>query len=92
MIYRLGEAEKALNHYKYSSPTDSEYIAKAQALQTHLSRCIEARNLRDWNTLLKEARCAISSGADSAPQVNHHSPIPLFILPPWLLILLYLPD
>lgn len=69
LYLRLGEAEKALNHYKYSSPTDSEYIAKAQALQTHLSRCIEARNLRDWNTLLKEARCAISSGADSAPQI-----------------------
>ncbi|KAJ9673807.1 hypothetical protein PVL29_023388 [Vitis rotundifolia] len=69
LYLRLGEAEKALNHYKYSSPADSEYIAKAQALQTHLSRCIEARNLRDWNTLLKEARCAISSGADSAPQI-----------------------
>lgn len=70
-----------MDHSKYSSSeADSELIAKAQALDTHLSRCIEARNLRDWNTLLREARCAISSGADSAPQVSQHRPIPLFYI------------
>ncbi|KAK9270758.1 hypothetical protein L1049_026341 [Liquidambar formosana] len=66
----LGEAEKALSHYKYSCPkADSEYIAQAQALQTHLSRCTEDQKLRDWNTLLEDTQCAISSGADSSPEI-----------------------
>lgn len=74
---RLGEAEKAMYHYKHSGPeADPEDIAKAKRVQSHLSKCTEARKLRDWNTLIKESRCAISAGADSAPQVSHRaSPI-----------------
>ncbi|KAF2284063.1 hypothetical protein GH714_018720 [Hevea brasiliensis] len=41
-------------------------IAKAKGLQIHLNKCTEARRLRDWNTLIKETKAAISSGADSA--------------------------
>ncbi|KAJ4840327.1 hypothetical protein Tsubulata_023741 [Turnera subulata] len=67
---RLGEAEKALDHYRQSSlNTDSKEIAQAQLLQKHLNRCTEARALKEWNILLKETEFAISSGADSAPQV-----------------------
>lgn len=68
---RVGEAEKALHHYKHSGTyANSDDIAKAQALQNHLSICTEARKLKEWNTLLKETKYAISSGADSAPQVS----------------------
>ncbi|KAJ0024954.1 hypothetical protein Pint_08327 [Pistacia integerrima] len=67
---RLGEAEKALHHYKQSgSLVDREDIAKAEALQKHLNRCNGARNLKEWSDLLKGTQFAISVGADSAPKV-----------------------
>ncbi|XP_010027845.2 inactive TPR repeat-containing thioredoxin TTL3 [Eucalyptus grandis] len=70
LYVRLGEAEKAMYHYKHSGPeADPEDIAKAKRVQSHLTKCTEARKLRDWNTLIKESRCAISAGADSAPQI-----------------------
>ncbi|XP_043718896.1 inactive TPR repeat-containing thioredoxin TTL3-like [Telopea speciosissima] len=70
LFLRLGEAEKALNHYKQSGPeASSNDYAKVQAVQTHVNRCNEARRIKDWQTLLKESRTAISSGADSALQV-----------------------
>jgi hypothetical protein len=67
----VGEAEKALYHYKHSgSYAYSDDIAQAQALQNHLSRCTEVRKLKEWNNLIKETQYAISSGADSGPQVT----------------------
>ncbi|KAF8405999.1 hypothetical protein HHK36_008079 [Tetracentron sinense] len=70
LYLRLGEGEKALYHYKQAGPeAESTNIAQAQDLQSHLIKCTEARKLRDWHTLLKETGCAISSGADSAPQM-----------------------
>ncbi|XP_010269225.1 PREDICTED: TPR repeat-containing thioredoxin TTL1-like [Nelumbo nucifera] len=70
LYLRLGEAEKALNHYKQSGPeANSNEIAQAEVLQTHLNKLAEARKLKDWQMLLKETECTISSGADSAPQV-----------------------
>ncbi|OVA07633.1 Tetratricopeptide repeat-containing domain [Macleaya cordata] len=67
---RLGEAEKALYHFKHSG-TEAKLndIAQAQTLQNHLKKCTEAKKQRDWNTVLQQTRFAISSGADSAPQI-----------------------
>lgn len=74
MLHRLGDGEKAMYHYKNSgSEADHQDIAKAEALQVHLNKCTEARRLRDWNTLIKETKAAISSGADSAPAVRHQN-------------------
>ncbi|KAL5559018.1 hypothetical protein UlMin_035229 [Ulmus minor] len=70
LYLRLGEAEKALKHYKYSgSYANSIDVEKAQALQKCLNRCTEAQKLQNWNALLKETQFAISSGANSAPLV-----------------------
>lgn len=70
LYLRLGEAEKALYHYKQSGQeVDPHDVTQAQGLQTQLEKCTEARRLRDWNTLLKVTDLAISSGADSAPQI-----------------------
>ncbi|XP_002533142.2 inactive TPR repeat-containing thioredoxin TTL3 [Ricinus communis] len=70
LCVRLGDGEKAMYHYKHSGPeADHVDIAKAKGLQVHLNKCTEARRLRDWNTLIKETKAAISSGADSAPQI-----------------------
>ncbi|XP_041008721.1 inactive TPR repeat-containing thioredoxin TTL3-like [Juglans microcarpa x Juglans regia] len=70
LYFRLGEAEKALYHFKHAGPeADQVDIAKVKTLQAHLNKCTEARKLRDWNTLIKETGSAISAGADSAPQI-----------------------
>lgn len=70
LYLRLGDTEKAMYHYKQSGPeADQEDLAKAKAVQAHLTKCTEARRLRDWNTLIKETGFAITSGADSAPQI-----------------------
>lgn len=70
-LYRLGEAEKAASHYKLAkSEASFDDISKAKALQVLISNCSQARRLKDWNAVLKESQSAISSGADSAPQVH----------------------
>lgn len=57
-------------HFKHSGPeADPEDIVKAKAVQTHLTKCTEAKRLRDWNGLITETTNTISSGADAAPQV-----------------------
>ncbi|RVW57534.1 Inactive TPR repeat-containing thioredoxin TTL3 [Vitis vinifera] len=66
----LRRSRKAIYHFKHAGPeSDPEDMAKAHSLQAHLSKCTEARRLRDWNTLVKEAGYTISAGADSAPQI-----------------------
>ncbi|KAJ7956840.1 TPR repeat-containing thioredoxin like [Quillaja saponaria] len=70
LYLRIGEAEKAVYHYKHAGPeADPDDIASVKNLQVHLSRCTESRRLRDWNTLIKETKSAISAGADSAPHI-----------------------
>ncbi|KAJ7965697.1 TPR repeat-containing thioredoxin like [Quillaja saponaria] len=70
LYIRLGETEKALDHFNCTGAcADSQFIVQAQAIQNHLNNCREARKANRWNTLLKETQCAISVGADSAPQV-----------------------
>ena len=71
----MGEAEKALNHCDHTTPyADSVLAFQAHALQNNLKKCIEARKVKDWETVLKEAQSAISLGADSAPQVSFFGP------------------
>ncbi|KAK2389784.1 hypothetical protein P8452_27313 [Trifolium repens] len=68
--FRLGETDKALYHYKQAGPeADPDEIAKVKILQAHLNKCTEAQRVGDWNTLIVETSNAISSGADSAPQI-----------------------
>ncbi|KAG4934793.1 hypothetical protein JHK85_049712 [Glycine max] len=67
---RLGETDKALYHYKQAGPdADPDEIAKAKTLQVYLNKCTEARRFGDWITLITTTNNAISSGADSAPQI-----------------------
>ncbi|CAH8391135.1 unnamed protein product [Eruca vesicaria subsp. sativa] len=70
LYLRLGEVEKSMYHFKHSGPeADPEDIVKAKAVQTHITKCTEAKRLRDWNGLITETTNTISSGADAAPQV-----------------------
>ncbi|XP_022980960.1 TPR repeat-containing thioredoxin TTL1-like [Cucurbita maxima] len=64
---RIGEPEKALAHLEQSGPySDINDMNRACVLQSCLSKCIEARKLQEWDTLLKETKWAISSVSDSA--------------------------
>ncbi|KAI3872654.1 hypothetical protein MKX03_010923 [Papaver bracteatum] len=47
----------------------SSEINQAQILQTQLKYCNEAKKQKDWNAVLQRTRFAISSCADSAPQI-----------------------
>ncbi|KAG0476243.1 hypothetical protein HPP92_012672 [Vanilla planifolia] len=70
LYHRLGESERAVHHYVLSQKeSDPEEISRAKMLQTQIVKCIEARKLKDWQTMLKECQSAISNGADSAPKV-----------------------
>nr|AII30321.1 tetratricopeptide repeat-containing protein [Cardamine hirsuta] len=70
LYLRLGEVENSIYHFKHAGPeADQEDISKARMVQTHLSKCTEAKRVRDWNTLIKETSNTITSGADAAPQV-----------------------
>ncbi|CAN4122214.1 unnamed protein product [Withania somnifera] len=70
LFIRLGEAEKALNHYEKSGPkVDRRDIAEAQYVKRIICNCIEAHRLKNYITLLNESQNALSSGADSAPQI-----------------------
>lgn len=69
-VHRLGDADRAIHHYKLSrNLANVSDTSRAQALQTHVSMSNEARKMKDWSALLKLTQGAISAGADSAPQV-----------------------
>lgn len=38
-------------------------------MKSRIAKCNEARKLKDWAGVTKEAKSAIVDGADSAPQV-----------------------
>ncbi|XP_004238521.1 inactive TPR repeat-containing thioredoxin TTL3-like [Solanum lycopersicum] len=70
LYLRLGEAEKALEHYEKSGPkVDRRDISEAQNLKRMIHSCIEAHSVKDYVTLLHMSENALSSGADSAPQI-----------------------
>ncbi|XP_054789019.1 TPR repeat-containing thioredoxin TTL1 [Prosopis cineraria] len=66
---RLGEVEKALSYNVATPYSDPALAFQAQSLRNHLQKCIEARKINEWDTVLKETQSAIALGADSSPQV-----------------------
>lgn len=78
---RLGDAEKAIDHYKQSGrKVDKKDIAEAHDIKRQLLKCTEAQKLRDYKTLLKETQNSITLGVDSAPQVSLQLRPHLFVL------------
>lgn len=72
LYFRLGDIGKALDEYKLSGliDEDSEELSKCKILKENITNCVEARDVRDWNILLKESRAAMSSGADYSPLLH----------------------
>jgi hypothetical protein len=44
-------------------------LQKLEAVEKHLIKCVDARRVTDWKTVLIEADAAIVSGADFSPQL-----------------------
>nr|CAD1826360.1 unnamed protein product [Ananas comosus var. bracteatus] len=70
LYLRLGEADRAIHHYKQSRrEAGAEDISQAQAIKTNIAMCYEARKMKDWIAVLKESHSAAFKGADYSPQV-----------------------
>uniref|UniRef100_A0A803ME40 Thioredoxin domain-containing protein n=1 Tax=Chenopodium quinoa TaxID=63459 RepID=A0A803ME40_CHEQI len=66
---RLGYAEEAVQHFSLSGSIASiADITQAKALGKCLSRCNEAKELKDWGTLLRQTHDALAIGANSSLQ------------------------
>lgn len=68
---RLGQVENARKHLCFPGvQPDPNELQRLQVVERHISRCGDARRVRDWRSMLKEADTAISVGADSSPQAR----------------------
>ncbi|KAL0545792.1 hypothetical protein IC582_015684 [Cucumis melo] len=70
LFRRLGQVENARKHLCFPGvQPDPNELQRLQVVERHISRCGDARRVRDWKSVLKEADAAISGGADSSPQL-----------------------
>ncbi|KAL6626969.1 hypothetical protein ACP70R_030695 [Stipagrostis hirtigluma subsp. patula] len=64
---RLGHIEDALKHLSLATPQpDLLELHRLQTVEKHLGRCVDARKVGDWKSVLRESDAAISAGADSS--------------------------
>ncbi|KMT19892.1 hypothetical protein BVRB_1g009410 [Beta vulgaris subsp. vulgaris] len=70
LYFRLGYAEEAIQHFRLSGNTASlTDITQAKALEACLSRCNEAKDSKNWETLLRQTGDALAIGANSSLQI-----------------------
>ncbi|PSS05862.1 TPR repeat-containing thioredoxin like [Actinidia chinensis var. chinensis] len=71
LLLRLGQVENARRHICFpGQDPDANELLRLQALETHLSKCTDARKIRDWRRVLREVDAAVATGADACPQLN----------------------
>ncbi|XWS27329.1 hypothetical protein CRYUN_Cryun26dG0105700 [Craigia yunnanensis] len=70
LLLRVGQVENARKHLCFpGQPLDPTELQKLQAVEKHLSKCTDARRIRDWKSALRETDATISAGADFSPQL-----------------------
>lgn len=70
LYFRLGHAEEAVKHFGLSgSVSGFTDMTQAKALEKCLSKCIEAKELKNWGTLLRQTHDALAIGAHSSIQI-----------------------
>jgi tetratricopeptide (TPR) repeat protein len=70
LLIRLGQVNSARKHLCFlGRPSDPMELQKLEAVEKHLIKCVDARRVTDWKTVLIEADAAIVSGADFSPQL-----------------------
>ncbi|CAO2834393.1 unnamed protein product [Amaranthus hypochondriacus] len=71
LYFKLGYAEEAVHHFNLSGSIASfRDLTQAKALEACLSRCNEAKEQKNWSTLLRHTHEAVVMGADSSLQIN----------------------
>ncbi|CAH9100043.1 unnamed protein product [Cuscuta europaea] len=66
----LGQVENARQHICFPGHQPQHIdMTKLERVEKHVGKCNDARRLRDWRGMLREADAAIASGADSSPQL-----------------------
>ncbi|KFK35711.1 hypothetical protein AALP_AA4G027100 [Arabis alpina] len=70
LLIRLGQVNSGRKHLcVVGKPTDTMELKKVEAVERHLNKCVDARRIGDWKTVLIEVDAAIVSGADFSPQL-----------------------
>ncbi|KAI5054350.1 hypothetical protein GOP47_0030712, partial [Adiantum capillus-veneris] len=70
LYLRLGLIESSRRRFQAAGlQDDARDVQSLQAVEKHISRCIDARKMGDWKSVLRESMAASTAGADSAPQV-----------------------
>ncbi|EOY13238.1 hypothetical protein QUC31_002226 [Theobroma cacao] len=70
LMLRVGQVENARKHLCFlGQPQDPTELQKLQAVEKHISKCTDARRIRDWKSALRESDAAIATGADFSPQL-----------------------
>lgn len=71
---RLGQVNSARKHLCFlGKASDHMELKKLEGVEKHLNKCVDARRIGDWKTVLMEVDAAIVSGADFSPQVKDYS-------------------
>ncbi|XP_021287915.1 TPR repeat-containing thioredoxin TTL1 [Herrania umbratica] len=69
-MLRVGQVENARKHLCFpGQPQDPTELQKLQAVEKHISKCTDARRIRDWKSALRESDAAIATGADFSPEL-----------------------
>lgn len=64
--------DKARMHFTLigsANQSDHAEWQKLHEVESHQGRCMDARKIGDWKSVLREADAAIANGADSSPLV-----------------------
>ncbi|KAJ7542635.1 hypothetical protein O6H91_09G004400 [Diphasiastrum complanatum] len=70
LLLRLGRAEDARKHFKAAgSLSDQRDMQRSDIIFRHVAKCLEARSVRDWASVIRESDAAVVAGADSASKV-----------------------
>ncbi|KAI9085902.1 hypothetical protein K1719_031979 [Acacia pycnantha] len=70
LFLRLGRVENARKHlFCPGLPPDPSELQKLQLVEKHFGKCTDSRKIGDWKSVLREIDAAISSGADSCPEL-----------------------
>ncbi|CAH9147595.1 unnamed protein product [Cuscuta epithymum] len=70
LFLSLGQVENARQHICFPGHQPQHIdMTKLERVEKHIGKCNDARRLKDWRGMLREADAAIASGADSSPQL-----------------------
>ncbi|KAL7250705.1 hypothetical protein ACSBR1_012679 [Camellia fascicularis] len=71
LYLRLGQVENGRRQLCFhGQQPDKTELQKMLLLEKHLNRCVDARKIGDWKSVLRECDAAMVAGADSSLQIT----------------------